>query len=299
VPIPRKVVWGSSDFFKNFGINEPNIGELWMIGSKNEIRGTHSVTLEEFSVKFPKFIYGNKKPFPRFPVLIKFISTLKWLSVQLHPDDRFAIQVESEPWGKVEMWYFMSVKKGSQIICGLKNLMTEEEFTNLVNNFSLNKVLNYLDIAKDDWILIKPGIVHAIGPGISLLEIQMNSDLTYRIYDWKRCGLNGKPRELHVDKALKVIDFPANLKIINESGKVEFEFPTFVIETVELLEAGEIELDTRNETFHIIIPVNNDLTTDEEMIRRFESVLITADEGKYKIKGNKGSKLFLIKLKGG
>lgn len=296
-PIPKKVVWGDSSFFRKFGISEPNIGELWMIGSNNKIKNFQSLTLSEFSAKYPNLIYGNKLPLPRFPVLIKLISTLEWLSVQVHPNDKFAIQNEAEPWGKTEMWYFISSKKNSQIICGFKSLITEKELINSINNLSLNNLLNYLNVKKNDWVLIKPGVVHAIGPGISLLEIQMNSDLTYRIYDWGRKGLNGKPRELHIDKALKVIDFGENLEAVKGSKKVKLKFPTFIVDTITFEDDGEIELDTKNETFHIIIPINCNLSAFNEKINQYESVLITADEGKYKIKGNKNDNFFLINLK--
>lgn len=111
LPIPKKVIWGKSNFFKNFGFNEANIGELWMIGSENKIINFNSITLSDFSKKFPKMIFGNRFPLPRFPILIKYISTSDWLSIQVHPDDKFAIQTESEPWGKTEMWFFWKQKK--------------------------------------------------------------------------------------------------------------------------------------------------------------------------------------------
>ncbi len=298
LPIPKKVVWGRSKFFKNFGINEDNIGELWMLGSENKIINSDSMTLSDFTKKYPEMIFGSQAPLPKFPVLIKYISTSDWLSVQVHPDDEFAIQNEAQVWGKTEMWFFLETENDSKIICGLKKALTEEEFINLVNSFSLNEILNYVNVNENDWVLIKPGVVHAIGPEITLLEIQMNSDLTYRIYDWGRVGLDGKPRELHIDKALQVINYPENLKLIKGSEKVNLEFPTFIVETIELNESFEIELDTKSVSFNIIIPINCSLIASNETIDKYETVLITADHGKYKIRGNKKDKFFLIKMKG-
>lgn len=298
IPIPKKVVWGKGNFFKNFGFSEANIGELWMIGSENKIINFNSMKLRDFTKLFPEKIFGDRAPLPEFPVLIKYISTSDWLSVQVHPDDKFAIQNETCPWGKTEMWYFLEKEKNSKIICGFKEAITEKQFINLINSSSLNEILNYVDVNENDWILIKPGVVHAIGPEITLLEIQMNSDLTYRIYDWGRVSFDGKPRELNIDKALKVINFKENLNITKGSEKVNLEFPTFIVETVELNEYSEIELDTVNKSFNIIIPLNCSLIVSDEKINKYETVLITADHGIYKIRGNKNDKFFLVKMKG-
>ena len=102
--------------------------------------------------------------------------------------------------------------------------VTKEEFISLINNSSFNEILNYVDVSENDWVLIKPGVVHAIGPEITLLEIQMNSDLTYRIFDWGRMDLDGKPRKLDIEKALKVINFQDNLKLIKGSEKLTLYF---------------------------------------------------------------------------
>ncbi|HOJ15571.1 MAG: class I mannose-6-phosphate isomerase [Caldisericia bacterium] len=298
LPIPKKVIWGKSNFFKNFGFNEANIGELWMIGSENKIINFNSITLSDFSKKFPKMIFGNRFPLPRFPILIKYISTSDWLSIQVHPDDKFAIQTESEPWGKTEMWFFLETEKNAKIVCGLKKKVTKEEFISLINNSSFNEILNYVDVSENDWVLIKPGVVHAIGPEITLLEIQMNSDLTYRIFDWGRMDLDGKPRKLDIEKALKVINFQDNLKLIKGSEKVNLVFPTFTAETIEIGKSCEIEFNTSGNSFNIIIPLNNSLIISNELINKYETILITADHGKYKIRGNNNDKFFLIKMKG-
>lgn len=133
LPVSKKVVWGKSKFFINFGINDDYIGELWMISSKNKIINFDSLSLRDFTNNFPEKIFGDRVPLPEFPVLIKYISTSDWLSVQVHPDDNFAIQNESCPWGKTEMWYFLETEENAKIICGLKKVVTEKEFINLIN----------------------------------------------------------------------------------------------------------------------------------------------------------------------
>lgn len=299
-PIPKKVVWGSGEFFNNFNYKlEPKVGELWILGSNNKLKGDLKITLSEFAEKNPDILYGRGKIPPRFPVLIKYISTSEWLSVQLHPDDEFARAFENEPWGKTEMWYFLSETNNPQIICGLSREASREEIYNLINSNSLSSILNYITVRKDEWVLIKSGVVHAIGPNISLLEIQMNSDLTYRMYDWGRVGLDGKPRELHIDKALKVIDPLENLKLTKGFREVNLEFPTFIVETIRIPDYGKIELDTEKMGFHIILSLESDLTVNSEFLRKYECALITASEGKYKLEGPKGSYIFLIRQKEG
>lgn len=296
-PIQKKVIWGDSKFFGNFNINEPNIGELWVLGSNNIIVGKDGITLDEYAKKNPYCLYGKGIIPPRFPVLIKYISTSEWLSVQLHPNDEFAKTFENEPWGKTEMWFFLSAKNDSQIICGLREKVPKEEIYKLINSNSLTKILNYINIKENEWILVKSGVVHAIGPNISLLEIQMNSELTYRLYDWGRVDHDDKPRELHIEKGLKAIDYSENLKLVKGLKEVNLQFPTFEVKTIKIPEVGEIKLDTEGKTFHIIVSIESDIVLNNELLRKYECILVTANEGKYKIKGSKNCNIFLIRKK--
>ncbi len=139
----------------------------------------------------------------RFPLLVKFIDAEDYLSVQVHPDDAYAAAVENDS-GKTEMWYIVDAKEGSQLIYGLKDGVTREDFAKAVGEGRIGDVINYCPVKAGQTYFIPAGLLHAIGSGILIAEIQQNSDLTYRVYDFDRVGADGKPRELHVDKALAV-----------------------------------------------------------------------------------------------
>jgi mannose-6-phosphate isomerase len=145
----------------------------------------------------------------RFPILIKYIDANLKLSVQVHPDDKYARAHESPTeLGKTECWFIMDAPPGAELIMGLQKCIDKETFTRLINENRIEEGLNRLPVSRGDFIFIKSGTVHAILEGIMVCEIQENSDTTYRLYDWGRTGKDGKPRPLHIQKALDVITFP-------------------------------------------------------------------------------------------
>ena len=140
-------------------------------------------------------------------LLIKVIDAKKPLSVQVHPDNEYAQKVEKQPNGKNEMWYILEAEEGAYLYCGFNQKMDKEAVRKSALDGSIEQYLNKILVKKGDLIKIPAGTVHAIGAGIKILETQQNSDLTYRLYDYKRLGSDGKERELHLDKALDVIDY--------------------------------------------------------------------------------------------
>lgn len=151
-----------------------------------------------------KELNRNKKMF--FPLLFKVIDASDKLSVQVHPDDGYAQKVEGEP-GKTEMWYIIDAEDGAKLIYGVKAGTSKKDFARAIREGSLEKYLNEVEVNKGDIFFIPSGAVHAIKGGILLAEIQQNSDTTYRVYDWNRMGRDGKPRDLHIEKAVDVINF--------------------------------------------------------------------------------------------
>ncbi|MHC1702674.1 MAG: type I phosphomannose isomerase catalytic subunit [Tenuifilaceae bacterium] len=145
--------------------------------------------------------YGDE-----FPLLIKLIDATDDLSIQVHPDDETA-KKKHHAFGKTEMWYVINSEPNSQIITGFKSAITKDEFKNHLKDNSLKNILNNEKAAIGDVFFIPPGRVHAIGKGILLAEIQQTSDITYRIFDWGRVDKAGKPRELHTELALDILDF--------------------------------------------------------------------------------------------
>lgn len=141
----------------------------------------------------------------RFPVLIKFIDAMKPLSIQIHPDDEYALENENE-FGKNEMWYVVDCEPGAYLYCGLSRDASKEEIRERIENNTITEILNKIEVSKGDCVMVKAGTIHAIGAGILICEIQQNSNCTYRMYDYDRRDKFGNKRELHVDKALDVVD---------------------------------------------------------------------------------------------
>ncbi len=256
----------------------------------------------------------------RFPLLIKLIDANDKLSVQVHPKDEYAYKHENEP-GKTEMWYIISARPGARLVYGLRNHITKEIFKKAIDNNTIEKTLNEVEVKRGDVFFIPAGMVHAIGEGIVIAEIQQNSNTTYRIYDWNRVGLDGKRRELHIEKALDVIDFDLKMESRKEKQKgkdnagvikrynwneeeearglhgessrstVLATCPYF---TTELLEIEHIHYDsTDKKGFHVLIVIEGnfkivyeaDGKEGEETIKKEETLLMPDDVGEYTIVG--------------
>ncbi len=143
----------------------------------------------------------------KFPLLIKLLDANQNLSVQVHPDDAYALTNENGELGKTEMWYVLHAQPGAKIIFGLKPNVTPESFRQALADGTVEELLHYLPVQAGDAIFVEARSVHALLEGVIVAEVQQNSDITYRVYDWGRLGTDGKPRELHIDKALAVINF--------------------------------------------------------------------------------------------
>ncbi len=184
----------------------------------------------------------------KFPLLVKLLDANKPLSVQVHPNNEYATTHENGELGKTEMWYILQAKPGAQLIYGLKAGVTPERFRERLEAGQLEECLHTLPVQPGDAVFIPSGSVHAIMDGIVLAEIQQNSDVTYRVYDWNRVDANGQPRPLHVDKAIDVINFdqvepgPYPPKRVEDKAGLTREVisacPYFVVERVTFAEAG-------------------------------------------------------------
>jgi mannose-6-phosphate isomerase len=186
----------------------------------------------------------------KFPLLIKLLDANQPLSVQVHPDDKYAGHHEKGELGKTEMWYILHAKPEARLIYGLKPGVTPESFRQNLEAGRLETCLHELPVKPGDAVFIPAGSVHAIMEGILLAEIQQTSDTTYRVYDWNRVGPDGNPRPLHVDKALEVINFhqvepgPYLPQLLEEDPRLKREMitacPYFNVERVSLKEAEAI-----------------------------------------------------------
>jgi len=215
-PDYKERVWGGQKLKTVLNKNIPfeNTGESWEVACHNNGQsrvknGQYAgYTLDKLLQEKGMEILGvpfNKGD--KFPLLIKFIDAKEKLSVQVHPDDHYASEFENGELGKSEAWYILQADKGAKLVAGLKDGVTKEEFRKKLMSGNLEEILNEVEVKAGDVLNIPAGLIHAIGDGILLAEIQQNSDTTYRVYDWGRLGLDGNPRELHIEKSIDVIDF--------------------------------------------------------------------------------------------
>lgn len=210
-PVFKEIIWGGNRLKTEFNKNSnlENIAESWELTVRPD--GMNTIVGGEFDGKTmaeyieimgESVISKERQDF--FPLLIKFIDACDNLSVQVHPDDDYGLK-NANSLGKTEMWYVIDAKPGAQLVYGLKQGVTNEMFAKAIDDGKVEDMLNYVPVKKGDVFFIPSGLVHAIGAGILLAEIQQNSNITYRVYDYNRLGNDGKPRELHVKDALNVI----------------------------------------------------------------------------------------------
>ena len=165
----------------------------------------------------------NVKVFPFFPVLIKLIDAKDNLSVQVHPSDEYALKYENS-FGKTEMWYIVEAAQGAGIYLGFNRDVSKEEYETAIKENRLTELLNFYEVKAEECYFIPSGTIHAIGKGCLIYEIQQNSNLTYRVYDYGRKDKNGNERELHIDNALKVTNLNKLTPITFDNclGKCEY-----------------------------------------------------------------------------
>ncbi|MBQ7352956.1 MAG: class I mannose-6-phosphate isomerase [Clostridia bacterium] len=296
----KEIIWGGNrlktEYNKKSNLN--NIAESWELTVRSDGMNTiiggefDGITLEKF-IEINGFDVVTNKSLDRFPLLIKFIDAQDNLSVQVHPDDEYGLK-HANSLGKTEMWYIIDAKPGAKLVYGLKAGCTNEMFANAIKHGNVEDMLNYVDVKKGDVYFIPSGLVHAIGSGILLAEIQQNSNITYRVYDYNRIGKDGKPRELHVNDALNVIvnRSEEEIKKIQYSTSVKnnttlancqyFKVDKFNID-------GMLQFSTNAESFNSILCLdgNGKIIYNNEVfeISKGDSYFIPAKLGSYTVNG--------------
>ena len=299
-PVCKEIIWGGNRLKNEYNKKSDlsNIAESWELSCRQDGMNTivggefDGKTLEEYIKANGEAVVSNiKQPF--FPLLIKFIDAMDNLSVQVHPDDEYGLK-NANSLGKTEMWYIIDAKEGAQLVYGLKEGVTNEEFSEAIKNGCVEEKLNYVDVKKGDVFFIPSGLVHAIGAGILLAEIQQNSNITYRVYDYNRVGKDGKTRELHVSDALNVIvnrnpdeiekiQFSTNVKDNNTLASCEyFNVKKFNVD-------GTYEFSTNAESFASILCLDGcgeiEFNGNRYPLYKGDSYFIPADMGEYNVSG--------------
>jgi mannose-6-phosphate isomerase len=244
-PLYMERVWGGRGLELKLGRTLPEgkvIGESWeLVDRKGEqsvvAEGTHKgKTIRELLENAAADILGpGREGSQPFPILIKWLDCQDRLSLQVHPPAEIAPTMGGEP--KTENWYIADCEEGASLIVGLKQGVTREQFTQALANNEAEACVHRFPVKPGDSILVESGRMHAIDAGNLILEIQQNSDTTYRVYDWGRVGLDGAPRQLHIEESLKSIDFkdyePETLKIV-PGAQTLADCPEFRIRKFEL-----------------------------------------------------------------
>ena len=209
IPALKDYIWGGTILKKYRKTDLDIISESWELSFHQD--GLSKVEIDNKLVNLSSVVkkedLGEKvSNFPFFPVLIKLIDAKENLSVQVHPSDEYALKNENS-FGKTEMWYVISALEGAGLYVGFKENENKENVEKYLHDGTILDHLNFFKVKAGDCYFIPSGTIHAIGKGVTLIEIQQNSNLTYRLYDYNRVDKNGLKRPLHIEKALNVIDY--------------------------------------------------------------------------------------------
>lgn len=228
-------------------------------------------TLAEFLEAHPEAMGTHGRKYKTLPILVKLIDAKEDLSVQVHPDDAYALEHEGQL-GKTELWYVLKADPGATLVYGFAHDVTPELVRKAVQDGTILDHLQRVPVHEGDVFFIEPGTVHAIGGGVLLAEIQENSNVTYRVYDYDRLGKDGKPRELHLEKALEVMNFKAAKeprspqRVIRYTPGVARELigrcRYFQVERVAIRE--EYEFDSNEQSFMVLLLIEEKMASGKK-----------------------------------
>ncbi len=294
-PAMKDYLWGGTKLKEDFGYETDKdiAAEGWVLSCHKDgeniiLNGEHQgKTLSEVLALWGDKALGERaSKFSYFPILIKLIDAKKSLSIQVHPDDEYALKNEGE-YGKTEMWYIVDCERGAELIYGFKDEISKEEFKSRIEDNTLTQVCNSVPVHKGDVFFIDSGTLHAIGEGILIAEVQQNSNSTYRVYDFGRVGADGKPRELHIDKALDVTKLQKPTVPYGDVGKITSKGTDSYRELArcDLFTSGIISLRKRfkiktNESFTSLLVLDGNAVLywngEETQIKKGDSIFIPA-----------------------
>jgi len=270
-PVFKEYLWGGTKLKTIYDKKTEleKVAESWELSAHKDGQSTidggsfDGLTLSEYINENGNEILGKKAlEFDFFPILIKFIDAADSLSVQVHPDDEYALKNEGE-YGKTEVWYVLDCEEGSSLYYGFNRTVTKDELRKRIAENTILEVLNKVPVKKGDVFFIESGTVHAIGKGMVICEIQQNSNTTYRVYDYDRRDKSGKARELHIEKAIEVARLTPSEKHIFENKNIIAACKYFTCEKVDVSGTETVEI------------------TDE----CFKSIIVTSGEGKLFMSG--------------
>ena len=307
-PVYVERIWGGNLISEHLSRTLPEhdapIGESWEISDRP---GAESVvangvlagaTLPELIKYYGRGLMGDAcRDISRFPLLVKLIDAGERLSLQVHPDDNVCRELGNGAEPKTEMWYVISAQSGAKILAGLSEKATRHHLRELISSPDVERLLQIYPSQAGDAYYIPSGTLHAIGAGNLILEIQQNSDTTYRISDWGRVDAQGKSRELHVEQGIKAVNFMnrKSPRIAGASDKVKRNRKYDIVTVCPYFNVSDLHLvetrmdDTKMRSFHLLSAVNSSFTVfcqngaDPVCVERGETVMIPAAVGSYRI----------------
>lgn len=308
-PSGKNYLWGGSRLNDEFSkkIKMVPLAETWECSTHPD--GPSYVVSGIFAGKelvevlrlHPEYLGKHLEIEGEFPLLIKFIDAKKDLSVQVHPTDEYAKQYENGQVGKAEMWYVLGASKDARLIYGLNRSITKEEMRRAIENGTVEKYFQKVPIKKGDLFFIEAGMIHAIGAGSLIVEIQENSNLTYRLYDYNRVDKNGKKRDLHIDKALAIANLkkatelrqPLRVLKYRQGMASEFLCRCKYFEVYRIIINTErrqiVYYQTDSTSFHVLLCINGCgvITFDQETINIYKGdcIFVPANSTKLQIHG--------------
>ena len=309
-PAFKDNLWGGHRLVDEFNYDYDGdiCAEAWVLSCHPD--GPSTITEGEYAGKTLKeyidregfeVLGTNCRRFREFPILVKFIDARDDLSIQVHPSNGYALRNEGQ-YGKTEMWYVLDAEPGAYLYYGFKESISKEEFRDRIENNTLLEVLNKVEVHKGDTLFIESGTLHAIGKGILIAEIQQNSNVTYRIYDYGRVDKNGKTRDLHIEKALAVTN-----RVHPTSENLGFphmaDCDYFTVDKLNLdgVSRYRMQGSVTDKSFLSILVLDGEGTISSKgekvSFRKGDSILITAGSGDYQIEGKCDALLTTIREK--
>lgn len=291
-PACKDYLWGGTrlkeDYNKNF--DGDRLAETWELschpdGPSSIVNGEYAgKTLPEYlEIVGRRALGSNCQIFGNFPIMIKFIDACQSLSIQVHPNNMDALEMEGE-YGKTEMWYVLEAQPDAFLYYGFNKEVSQEEFRTRIEDGTLLDVLNAVPVHKGDLFYIPAGTIHAIGKGLVIAEIQQNSNSTYRVFDFNRLGVDGKPRQLHVDKAVKVTRREIARTDYNFGGHLA-RSAYFTVDKVDGPYTGRC--DDESFTSVLVVDGQGSIACGGETmdIRKGDSLFLPADSGDFSLSG--------------
>lgn len=312
-PAPRERIWGTTDLRPYFGEFAEPVGEIWYSFETNQISNgplagrTLASLMSEFGAGLmgaahqPRRLVrrtagaggaGDSAPLgPYFPILVKMLFAEKTLSVQVHPDDEYGLKREGGP-GKTEFWYVAAALPGASVVLGLTERMSPAQLAAAAKSGEIERFLNWVPVSAGDAILIQPGTLHTLGAGVTICEIQQNSDLTYRFFDFGRLDPSGNPRELHIEQGAAVVRWDTPCEKVAPQSIPDPAFDRTLVarcpyfETEKLSWASAVPYAANPERFELLMFVEGSGRIGADSYRPGDCYLIPASAEPFVIQPN-------------